>query len=54
MGGKPPRVSNIVKMIKNIFSEIEGNNWAKIACGNVSSQALRACLEERQFEGCAI
>jgi hypothetical protein len=23
------------------FSEFEGNNWAKIACGNISSQVLR-------------
>jgi hypothetical protein len=29
-------------MIKNVFSEFEGNNWAKIACGNVSSQTLSA------------
>jgi hypothetical protein len=40
-------------MIKNVFPEFEGNNWAKIACGNVSSQALSACLAESQFEGCA-
>ncbi len=53
MGGKPPRVSNIVKMIKNVFSEFEGNNWAKIACGNISSQGLSACLAENQFKGCA-
>ncbi len=38
-----------MKMIKNVFSEFEGNYWAKIACGNVSSQALSACLAERQF-----
>jgi hypothetical protein len=35
------------------FSEFEGNNWAKIACGNISSQALSACLAESQFKGCA-
>jgi hypothetical protein len=39
-------------MIKNVCSEFEGNNWAKIACGNVSSQALNACLAESQFKGC--
>jgi hypothetical protein len=33
-------------MVKNAFSEFEGNNWAKIASGNVSSQALSACLAE--------
>ncbi len=47
-----PGVSNVVKMIKNVFSEFEGNNWAKSACGNVSSQALSACLAESQFRGC--
>jgi hypothetical protein len=52
-GGEPPGVSDIVKMIKNVFSEFEGNNWAKIACGNISSQALSACLAESQFKGCA-
>jgi hypothetical protein len=25
-----------MKMVKNVFSEFEGNNGAKIACGNVS------------------
>jgi hypothetical protein len=50
-GGEPPGVSDIVKMIKNVFSEFEGNNWAKIACGNISSQALSACLAESQFKG---
>jgi hypothetical protein len=29
-GGKPPRVSNIVKRIKNSFPEFEGNNRAEI------------------------
>jgi hypothetical protein len=53
MGGKPPAVSNIVKIIKNVFPEFEGNKWVKIACGNVSSQALSAFLAESQFEGCA-
>jgi hypothetical protein len=52
-GGERPGVSNIVKIIKNAFSEFEGNNWVKIACGNISSQALSACLAESQFEGCA-
>jgi hypothetical protein len=40
-----------MKMIKNAFSEFEGDNWAKIACGNISSQALSACLAESLFEG---
>jgi hypothetical protein len=53
MGGEPTGVSNIMKMVQNFFSELEGNNWAKIACGNVSSQALSACLAESQFKGCA-
>jgi hypothetical protein len=53
MGCKPPWVCNIVKIIKNVFPEFEGNNWAKIACGNISSQALSACLVESQLEGCA-
>jgi hypothetical protein len=46
-------VSDIEKMIKNVFSEFEGNNWAKIACGNISSQAFSACLAESQLKGCA-
>jgi hypothetical protein len=33
-------------MVKNVFSEFERNNWEKIAYGNVSSQALNACLAE--------
>ncbi len=45
-GGEPPGVSNIVKMVKNAFSEFEGNIWAKIACGNISSQELNTCLAE--------
>ncbi len=49
-GGEPPGVSNIVKMIKNGISEFDGNNGAKSAGGNVSSQALGACLAESQFE----
>jgi hypothetical protein len=53
MGGKPPEVSNIVKMGKNIFLEFEGDNWAKSASGNVASQALSACLAESQFKRCA-
>jgi hypothetical protein len=53
MGGKPPGVSDIVKVIKSVFSEFEGNNWAKIVCGIISSQALSACLAESQFKGCA-
>ncbi len=43
-GGKLPGMSNIVKMGKNIFAKFEGYNWAKIASGNVTSQALGACL----------
>jgi hypothetical protein len=46
-------VSDIVKMIKNVFSEFEGNYGAKIACGNISSQASSASLVESQFKGCA-
>jgi hypothetical protein len=42
-----------MKMGENIFSELEGNNWAKCASGNVASQALRACLAESQFKRCA-
>jgi hypothetical protein len=53
MVGKPPEVSNAMKMRKNIFSELEGDNWPENACGNISSQALGACLAESQFEGCA-
>ncbi len=52
-GGKPPGVSDIVKMGKNILSEFEGDNWAKSASGNVTSQALSACLAESQFKRCA-
>jgi hypothetical protein len=39
-------------MIKNAFPEFEGNNWAKIGCGNISSQALSASLAESELEGC--
>jgi hypothetical protein len=46
MEGEPPGVSNNVKIIKNDFPEFKGNNWAKMACRNISSQALSA-------EGCA-
>jgi hypothetical protein len=53
MGGKPPRVSNIVKMGKNIFAKFEGDYWAKSASGNITSQALGACLAECQFKRCA-
>ncbi len=52
-GGEPPGVSNIVKMGKNILSEFEGDNWAKSASRNVTSQALSACLAESQFKRCA-
>jgi hypothetical protein len=48
-GRQASRDSNIVEMIENGFSEFEGNNGAKIACGNISSQALSACLAESQF-----
>jgi hypothetical protein len=40
-------------MIKNVFPEFEGNNWAKNACGIVSSKALSGCLVEYQFKGYA-
>jgi hypothetical protein len=43
-----------MKVRKNIFSELEGDNWVENACGNITSQALGACLEESQFEGCAV
>ncbi len=52
-GGKPPGVSSIVKMGKNIFAKFEGDNWAKNASGNIASQALGACLAECQFKRCA-
>ncbi len=52
-GGKPPGVSNIIKMGEYIFSELEGDNWVKSGRGNVASQALSACLAESQFKRCA-
>ncbi len=52
-GGEPPGVSNVMKMQKKNLSELEGDNWAKNACGNITSQALGACLAESQFEECA-
>ncbi len=52
-GGKAPGVNNIVKMGKNIFAKFEGDNWAKSASGNITSQALGACLVECQFKRCA-
>jgi hypothetical protein len=33
-------------MGKNILAKLEGHDWAKIASGNVTSQALGACLAE--------
>jgi hypothetical protein len=47
MGGEPPEVSNIMKMSKNIFSELKGNDWAKDASGNITSQVLSACLAKK-------
>jgi hypothetical protein len=43
-------VSDVVKMVKNGFSEFKGGNGAEVACGNISSQALSTCLVESQFE----
>jgi hypothetical protein len=40
-------------MGKNIFAKFEGDNWAKSASGNITSQALGACLAECQFKRCA-
>ncbi len=31
-GGEPPRMLNVVKLGKNVFSEILGDSWAKDAC----------------------
>jgi hypothetical protein len=39
-----------MKVGENIFSELEGDNWAKSARRNVASQALSACLAESQFK----
>jgi hypothetical protein len=33
-----------MKMSENIFSELVWNNWAEDASGNVTGQALSACL----------
>ncbi len=52
-GGKPPGVSNIMKMIENVFSEFQWNNWTENSSGNITSQAMSTCLAESQFEGCA-
>jgi hypothetical protein len=46
-------MSNIMKMCKNIFSELLGDNWLEDASKKVTGQALSACLAESQFEGCA-
>jgi hypothetical protein len=46
-------MSNVVKMCKNIFPEFLGDNWLEDASGNVTSQALSACLAESQFKVCA-
>jgi hypothetical protein len=43
-------MSDNVKMVKNGLSEFEGDNREKIACGNISIQALSACLAESQFQ----
>jgi hypothetical protein len=48
------RMQLLVKMVKNGLSEFKRNNWTKIACGNISSQALSTCLAESQFERCAV
>jgi hypothetical protein len=52
-GGKLPGVSNMMKMIENVFSQFQWNKWMEISGGNVTSQALSVCLAESQFEGCA-
>jgi hypothetical protein len=49
-GRKSPGLSNIAKIIKNGFSEYKGISGAKSAGGNISSQALSACLVESQLE----
>jgi hypothetical protein len=49
-GGEPPGVSDIMKMVKNGFSEFKGVDGAEIACGNISSKVLSTCLAESQFE----
>ncbi len=49
-GGKPPRMWNIVKMEKNVFSEFLGDNGAKNAYWNIASEALGACWAEGQLE----
>jgi hypothetical protein len=48
-----PGWATLWKWSKMFFSEFEGNNWAKSASGNVSSQALSTCLAESQLKGCA-
>jgi hypothetical protein len=40
-------------MIKNSLSEFEGDNGPESFSGKVTNQALRACLAESNFEGCA-
>jgi hypothetical protein len=44
MEGKPPGMSNIMKMCNNIFSELMGDYWSKNASRNITSQVLGACL----------
>ncbi len=45
-GDEPPGGCNIMKVQKNIFSELEGDNWAENARGNFTSHALGGCLAE--------
>jgi hypothetical protein len=37
-------------MIKNGFSEFDGDHGAKTPIGNISTQALSACLAESQLQ----
>jgi hypothetical protein len=42
-----------MEMIKNSFSEFEGDNGSECSSGKVANQALSTCLAESNFEGCA-
>jgi hypothetical protein len=56
-GGKPPRVSNVMKMGKNILYEFEWDNWPENASGKANLrdvQTSKRCVSAQRFCSAAI
>jgi hypothetical protein len=51
LGGKPPRVGNVMQVKKNVSSEFLWHNWSRNAHGYVANQALSTCLVKNNGEG---